>query len=199
MEVQKLKENQEIRRQGLKGDIFALKNFARTCLHKTDEINALIWFERAAELGDADAQFTVAELYLAGGGLRSVDVEKARKWYTKSASQGNHNARDALACLPPAPVVEVEEVSSQQPAVVAENPVKETDVKVEVKDVEVSFQEQQEKGQKPSTAVATSSEGNVDVQPDIKTPTEGTEIPPPPPTTTTEKERETRYSSCLVS
>lgn len=60
--------------------------------------DALIWFERAAELGYGDAQAEVATRYLAGMGT-DRDVEKALYWLHKGAEQENPKAQVMLGCF----------------------------------------------------------------------------------------------------
>lgn len=57
---------------------------------------ALPWFQKAADLGDAQAQVELAELYDAGEGVVK-DTEKAVYWYEKAAAQGHEEAQLALA------------------------------------------------------------------------------------------------------
>ena len=57
---------------------------------------ALPWFKKAAELGDAQAQLELAELYEAGDGVKK-DKELAIYWYEKAAAQEHDEAQLALA------------------------------------------------------------------------------------------------------
>ena len=57
---------------------------------------ALPWFRKAAELGDAQAQLELAELYQAGDGVPK-DMDMAIKWYEKAAAQDHYEAQLALA------------------------------------------------------------------------------------------------------
>lgn len=63
-------------------------------LNKAKE--AFAWFKKAAELGNAQAQVELAELYDAGEGV-TQDTEQAVKWYEKAAEQGHEEAQLALA------------------------------------------------------------------------------------------------------
>lgn len=56
---------------------------------------AFSWFKKAAELGNAQAQVELAELYDAGEGV-SQDTEQAFIWYEKAAEQGHEEAQLAL-------------------------------------------------------------------------------------------------------
>lgn len=57
---------------------------------------ALSWYNKAAELGNAQAQLELAELYEAGDGVPK-DIEQAIKWYEKAAAQDHDEAQLALA------------------------------------------------------------------------------------------------------
>ena len=57
---------------------------------------ALPWFSKAAELGNAQAQLELAELYQAGDGVPK-DMDIAIKWYEKAAAQDHDEAQLALA------------------------------------------------------------------------------------------------------
>jgi TPR repeat protein len=63
-----------------------------------DYTQAAGWYQRAAELGDAQAQFSLGVLYYRGLG-KLPDVEKARHWWTLAAAQGEERARKNLALL----------------------------------------------------------------------------------------------------
>ncbi len=56
---------------------------------------AFPWFLKAAELGNAQAQVELAELYNAGEGV-AQDTRKAVVWYEKAAAQGHEEAQLAL-------------------------------------------------------------------------------------------------------
>jgi len=51
-----------------------------------------------AELGDMDAQFTLATMYLTGKGIRQ-DLRKAFEWYSKSAEQGLADAQKNIGAM----------------------------------------------------------------------------------------------------
>ena len=57
---------------------------------------ALPWFRKAAELGNAQAQVELAELYEAGEAVPK-DMDMAIKWYEKAAAQEHDEAQLALA------------------------------------------------------------------------------------------------------
>ncbi|MDD2800979.1 MAG: protein kinase [Methylobacter sp.] len=49
---------------------------------------AFRWYQKAAELGDAQAQYNLGVMYQKGRNV-PVDMDKAFSWYQKSANQGN--------------------------------------------------------------------------------------------------------------
>lgn len=62
---------------------------------KLDYTKAEEWARKAADAGHADAQFLMGDLYYYGNGV-TKDLEAARRWYEKAASQGNKTARWTL-------------------------------------------------------------------------------------------------------
>jgi len=63
---------------------------------REDQVKAVEWYVRAAELGRADAMDRLGWLYLCGQGVRR-DYSKAMEWFHRAAEAGNVNAMDALA------------------------------------------------------------------------------------------------------
>ncbi len=61
-----------------------------------DYAAAAPWFRRAAEQGDAEAQYSLAVLYTNGLGVPR-DVASALAWYRRSAAQGYARAQNNLA------------------------------------------------------------------------------------------------------
>ena len=59
---------------------------------KNNEIEAFKCWTKAAELGDAEAQYIVGLDYLVGVGVQQ-DLKAAHSWFLKSALQGNKNAQ----------------------------------------------------------------------------------------------------------
>jgi TPR repeat protein len=49
------------------------------------------WYRKAAEQGEADAQFALGRCYEEGKGVLA-DYEEAMKWYRKAADQGHADA-----------------------------------------------------------------------------------------------------------
>ena len=59
---------------------------------KENEIEALKWWTKAAELGDAGAQYTVGLSYFTGIGAEQ-NLKTAQSWFLKSAQQGHIDAQ----------------------------------------------------------------------------------------------------------
>lgn len=67
-----------------------------------EEKKKLQWQMDRAEKGSDPAQYTIGMRYLEGKGVEK-DLQKARKWLTESAKQGNADAKKALAEHPELP------------------------------------------------------------------------------------------------
>ena len=52
-----------------------------------DPKEALMWYRKAADQGDAQAEFNVGAMYASGAGVEP-DQSEAFKWYQKSAEHG---------------------------------------------------------------------------------------------------------------
>ena len=64
-----------------------------------DDTEAVKWLRKAAEQGDADAQFGLGLMYAGGRGVPKDDVQ-AYAWYNIASAQGNASAatiRDRVA------------------------------------------------------------------------------------------------------
>ena len=59
-----------------------------------DEYEAVKWFRKAAEQGDATAQFNLGIMYYNGQGVTQDDSEAVR-WLRKAAEQGDANVKTA--------------------------------------------------------------------------------------------------------
>jgi len=57
-----------------------------------------MWFLKAAEQGDAEAQKNLGRMYFKGEGV-TRDYAEAEKWYRKSAEQGNSIAQKNLGMM----------------------------------------------------------------------------------------------------
>jgi hypothetical protein len=60
-----------------------------------DELEAVSWYRKAAEQGDANAQCNLGQCYAFGAGVVK-DESEAVSWYRKAAEQGNANAKYSL-------------------------------------------------------------------------------------------------------
>jgi TPR repeat protein len=84
-----------------KGGITAEENLAAyyengwACFPRDARL-AAYWYRKAAELGSASAQDTLASLYEDGKGVPR-DYQQAAAWYRKAAEQGNANSQSNLA------------------------------------------------------------------------------------------------------
>lgn len=86
-----------------KGDIDSKYNVAMNYLMGDDgyplnEAQALIWFKKAAEQGDAGAQNSLGIMYLRGMGV-DKDIGKAKYYYSLAANQKHENAMYQYAIL----------------------------------------------------------------------------------------------------
>jgi TPR repeat protein len=60
-----------------------------------NDAEAAKWYTKAAEQGDADAQYLLGEMYISGQGVKASD-EKAIQWLRKAAKQGHAKAQKRL-------------------------------------------------------------------------------------------------------
>ncbi len=60
-----------------------------------DCMQAVYWYRKAAEQGDADAQYKLGECYVSGRGV-TKDLTQAVDWYRKAAEQGQADAQFSL-------------------------------------------------------------------------------------------------------
>jgi hypothetical protein len=65
---------------------------------RKDYAEAMRWYRKAAEQGNADAQFTIGLLYENGWGV-AQDYAEAMRWFRKVADQGNADAQDNIGGL----------------------------------------------------------------------------------------------------
>jgi hypothetical protein len=63
-----------------------------------DQVEALKWYRKAADQGDARAQFNLGVMYANGRGVAEDYVEAAR-WFRKAADQGNAKAQFNLGVM----------------------------------------------------------------------------------------------------
>lgn len=67
-------------------------------LNRNDYLEALHWWHRAADQGDAEAQISIGFLYMHGFGVQQ-DYDEAVRWYRKAADQGNPEAQRCIGFL----------------------------------------------------------------------------------------------------
>lgn len=65
--------------------------------NRSDHVGALPLFHRAAELGNAEAQYALGLIYVNGRGT-SVNYSEAAKWFRRGADQGNLDCLYMLGC-----------------------------------------------------------------------------------------------------
>jgi len=63
-----------------------------------DEAQAVQWYRKAAEQGDASAQTDLGVMYRDGRGV-TADQALALHWFRKAAEQGNTRAKTALRSM----------------------------------------------------------------------------------------------------
>ena len=57
---------------------------------KQDDVEAVKWYRKAAEQGNAKAQFIVGGLYWSGKGVQ-VNKSLAKEWFGKACDNGNQD------------------------------------------------------------------------------------------------------------
>jgi TPR repeat protein len=62
---------------------------------KKNQKKAVEWYQKAAEQGDAIAQYNLGISYKEGQGVKK-DKNKAAEWLSKAAAQGDEDAQKAL-------------------------------------------------------------------------------------------------------
>jgi TPR repeat protein len=67
-----------------------------------DEVQAAEWYRKAAEQGNAMAQYQLGMMYALGQGMRKND-EESRQWLQKAAEQGYGQAVEQLEKLDKSP------------------------------------------------------------------------------------------------
>ncbi|SHJ87894.1 Sel1 repeat-containing protein [Hathewaya proteolytica DSM 3090] len=60
---------------------------------------AFYWTERAAEHGDRDSQYNLAEIFYEEGLFVERDMEKAKEWYRLAANDGHADAKKKYELL----------------------------------------------------------------------------------------------------
>jgi TPR repeat protein len=75
----------------------ALKN-GKAALDREDYAEAMRWYRKAADQGNADAQNNIGWIYEHGRGVPQ-DFAKAMRWYRKAADQGNADAQNNIGWI----------------------------------------------------------------------------------------------------
>jgi len=63
-----------------------------------DYAEAMTWYRKAADKGNATAMYNVGVLYENGFGVH-MDTDKAIEWYKKAAADNSEDAKAALKAL----------------------------------------------------------------------------------------------------
>jgi hypothetical protein len=82
-----------IQSEAERGDCKAESRLADAYAGAGDLENAVPWYQKAADQGDAHAQWQLGRLYEFGGGCIAVDHKSAVAWYLKAATQGDAHAQ----------------------------------------------------------------------------------------------------------
>ena len=61
-----------------------------------DKLQAIFWYDKAANEGDTKAMFNLARMYIERGGSE-MDYQQAMKWFQKAADSGDAKAMLNLA------------------------------------------------------------------------------------------------------
>lgn len=84
-----------------RGDAIAQYNLAAMYEHgdgvEQDDKNAIYWYTKSAEQGNAEAQIKLGFTYETGEGGLAQDYKQAIQWYTKAAESGHAYAQFVLA------------------------------------------------------------------------------------------------------
>ena len=90
--------------------LFAVAQTAEECFNRGEDFyygrngvtendkKAIIWYQKAADLGNTKAQCRLGDMYYTGRGV-SQDFVKAVEWYQKAANQGNAIAQCSLGIM----------------------------------------------------------------------------------------------------
>lgn len=87
-------------------------------MHNDKPAEAIPWLRKAAERGDARAQYALGTLFFAGRGVKA-DPAEARRWIARAAKSGLPAAREALQIIDGTPPPAVPEIARAEPAVPA--------------------------------------------------------------------------------
>ena len=67
--------------------------------HWENHNEAIKWYRKAADQGNANGQFILGLMYANGEGVPEKNIEKAIKWYRLAADQGNADAQNNLGVM----------------------------------------------------------------------------------------------------
>ncbi len=87
-ELEPLAQQGHIDAQNMLGNMYSLGKGV-----PQDDVQAALWYRKAAEHGDTDAQLTLGAIYLEGRGVPS-DIVTAYAWFSLAAGQGVRRAID---------------------------------------------------------------------------------------------------------
>ena len=100
---QKMPSASEIKQKAEAGDAMAQAQYASMLQFgqgvEKNEAEALKWYQKSAEAGNAYAQANMGVFCQTGGGGMAKDIAKAAEWFEKAAKQGNTHAQFYLARL----------------------------------------------------------------------------------------------------
>lgn len=96
-------ENDLLLTSALSGDIQSQHKLAKLLMrgtsdHPKDIKKAILWFQQAAENGQAESQYILGNIYFEGK-LVTRDINKAKKWLSKASRNGKSNASQLLALI----------------------------------------------------------------------------------------------------
>lgn len=81
--------------QAKSGDLNAQAALGAMYIEKKDYKQGVYWCQKAADQGDATAQFLLGDCYYKGNGV-AKDLDMAKHWLKKAAAQGSDNAYELL-------------------------------------------------------------------------------------------------------
>ena len=100
-ELQKLANQafEEAKIKANRGDAAAQCWVGSVYRHWENHNEAIKWYRKAADQGNANGQFILGLMYANGEGVPEKNIEKATKWYRLAADQGYKAATENLQAL----------------------------------------------------------------------------------------------------
>ncbi|GEL03658.1 sel1 repeat family protein [Rummeliibacillus sp. G93] len=98
VDLDKTKSHHWFTQSALAGDVFAANRLGHEAFQNGDGVEAMRWYQLAADQQDVDGEFNLGFCYEAGIGTQ-VNFKKAKYWYQKAALQGDQEAREKLKLL----------------------------------------------------------------------------------------------------